>query len=141
MSTARHRSTRVERRPTASLAPHQEAACIPVMNEADYSAFRADVARRGLVCPLEINADGVVLDGRQRLRAARDLRLARVPVRVVAPGDEFEYMLKAALLRRQLTPSQRAALLAETDVYRELKEGGRVRQHANLRQNEVAKLP
>jgi N6-adenosine-specific RNA methylase IME4 len=51
-------------------------------------------------------------------------------------------MLRAAILRRQLTASQRAALAVELQQYRELEADGRARQQANLRQNaEVATLP
>jgi hypothetical protein len=51
-------------------------------------------------------------------------------------------MLRAAILRRQLTASQRAALAVELQQYRELEAEGRARQRANLRQlAEVATLP
>jgi N6-adenosine-specific RNA methylase IME4 len=112
------------------------------MPEAEYEAFRADVEAHGILVPLEITAAGVVLDGRQRLRAARELGQETVPVRVVAAEDELDYMLRAAIFRRQLSPSQRAALVVELVQYRELREQGRKRQRANLRQSsEEATLP
>jgi N6-adenosine-specific RNA methylase IME4 len=112
------------------------------MAEASYRSLRADIERRGLQVPLEINAAGVVLDGHVRLRAARELDLERLPVRVVAPTDEVEYLLLAALQRRQLSPSQRAALAVELDHYREARAAGKQRQLANLKgQPEVAVLP
>jgi N6-adenosine-specific RNA methylase IME4 len=112
------------------------------MREADYVAFRDDVGTRGIVVPLEVTAEGIVLDGRQRLRAARDIRLDAVPVRVVKAEDELDYMFRAAIMRRQLTPSQRAALVVERDEYLGLEEGARDRQRANLAQTpEGATLP
>jgi N6-adenosine-specific RNA methylase IME4 len=112
------------------------------MPEEDYQAFRADVGARGLRVPIEINDENVVLDGRQRLRAARDLGHESVPIRVVETADELDYMLRAALLRRQLNASQCAALVVEFEGYDELRTEGRERQRANLRQaSEVATLP
>jgi hypothetical protein len=65
-----------------------------------------------------------------------------VPVRVVAPAHEVAYMLLAALRRRQLSPSQRAALALELDEIEQASKQGRARQLANLRPDaEVAMLP
>jgi N6-adenosine-specific RNA methylase IME4 len=82
------------------------------------------------------------LDGHQRLRAACELGLDRLSVRVVAPDDEVVYLLLAALRRRQLTASQKAALALELVSYEELRAQARVRQRQNLLQHtEVATLP
>ena len=67
---------------------------------------------------------GVVLDGRQRLRAARELGLESVSVRVVEVADQLDYMRRAAVLRRQLNASQRAALVVEFERYGELRAEG-----------------
>jgi len=102
-----------------------------------------DIRRRGLLVPLEITKMNVVLDGHLRLRAATELGLEQVPVRLVAPPDQVEYMLLAALQRRQLTPSQRAALVVELEQYRQRRSGRGKRRLANLRGQpvEVATLP
>jgi hypothetical protein len=42
-------------------------------------------------------------------------------VRVIAPDDEVVYLLGAALNRRHLTASQRAALAVELDQYQQAK--------------------
>ena len=132
----------IELRKPAELTAHADAARIPVMAEGDYGAFRADVEERGVRVPLEVTEAGVLLDGRQRLRAACELALATVPVMIVAPADELDYMLRAAVLRRQLTASQRAALAVELRAYDELRSQARERQRANLEKNpEVAALP
>jgi N6-adenosine-specific RNA methylase IME4/ParB-like chromosome segregation protein Spo0J len=135
-------SNRSATRASALLKPHREAARIPLMAEDEYEAFRADIKARGIRVPLEVTSGDVVLDGRQRLRAARELGLARVPVRVVEVADPLEHMLLAALIRRQLNASQRAALVLELKRYRLLRAQARERQLANLRQGaEVATLP
>ena len=121
---------------------HERTELVPRMAEGAYEAFRRDIEARGLQVPLEITKDGVVLDGRERLRAVRELGLDSVPVRVVAPSDEVGYMLLAAIERRQLSASQRAALVVELDRYRQERDEGKRRRLQNLRQNaEVAKLP
>ena len=132
-----------EQRRPETLRPHEHAALLPPMSNEQYRSFRADVERRGLLVPLEINADNVILDGLARLRAAHELGLKLVPVRVVRPDDELEYALLAAIERRQLSASQRAALAVDLQQYRDAQEAARKRQLANLRNHgdEVAKLP
>jgi len=77
----------------------------------EYALFLSDVAEHGITMPLDITSAGVVLDGRHRLQAALQTDQRRVPVRVVSPKDEVAYLVRQAVLRRQLTPSQRAAII------------------------------
>jgi len=112
------------------------------MQAIEWRSFLADVKERGIVTPLEITSEGVVIDGRHRLRAACELGLYEVPVRVVEPEDEVSHMLLAALSRRQLSPSQKAALVVELKQHQRTRAQGLEHQRANLRQNtEVATLP
>jgi N6-adenosine-specific RNA methylase IME4/ParB-like chromosome segregation protein Spo0J len=129
-------------RPLDALRAHERSELVPRMSAEAYRAFSDDIGARGIIVPLEITSEDVVLDGRERLRAAGELGLELVPVRIVAPEDEVEFMLLAALERRQLSPSQRAALAVELGRYRELRVEGKRRQRANLRRStEVAELP
>lgn len=84
-----------------------------------------------------------MLDGRMRHRAALDLGFESVPVRIVEPPDEVEYMLLSALHRCHLKPSQRAALALELREYRERAVQAETRKRANLRNSgvDVAALP
>jgi N6-adenosine-specific RNA methylase IME4 len=131
--------------PLDRLSAHPRSALVPALTDKEYRAFRSDVAERGLQVPLAITSDGVVLDGHQRLRAATELGLETVPVGIVAPADEIEYMLLAALRRRQLSPSQLGALVVELLEVRQASAQASRRSQANLRQGqacpEVAKLP
>jgi len=93
---------------------HPLAHLIPDMRGSEWQDFYTDIALRGIKVPPEVLADGTVLDGRHRLKAALQLAMKEVPI-VDAPlnGDKPEvYMLKAALLRRHLTDSQRAIMAA-----------------------------
>ncbi|MHB8324796.1 MAG: DNA methyltransferase [Candidatus Dormibacteria bacterium] len=99
----------------ATLVDHPLAAVVPEMRPAEWRAFLEDVRERGVLEPLRLAPDGVtVLDGRHRLRAARELGLEAVPSApaLCEPGDEASYMLRAALHRRHLSDDQRAILAA-----------------------------
>lgn len=94
------------------LKPHPLAHLIPDMRPSEWQDFYTDIALRGIKVPLEVLADGTVVDGRHRLKAALELAMKKVPV-VDAPlnGDKPEvYMMKAALLRRHLTDDQRKCI-------------------------------
>ncbi len=87
---------------------------IPDMRPNEWQDFYTDISLRGIKVPLEILADGTVLDGKHRLRAAIQLGMIEVPV-VDAPLNDDSpeaYMLKAAVLRRHLTDDQRAIIAA-----------------------------
>ncbi len=133
----------IELRPTGSLRPHPQADEVPAATGEEYRALCADIGKHGLQQPLDVTNDGRVLDGHLRLRAALELGLDQVEVHPVAPADELDYMLRAALLRRQLTPSQRAAVAAKLVDLGELRAAARERSLANLRHGdpEVATLP
>jgi N6-adenosine-specific RNA methylase IME4 len=113
------------------------------MTVAEDAALLADVAERGFQVPLDITREGVLLDGRHRHGIALVLGLELVPVRIVDPPDEVEYMLLAALQRRQLSESQRAALAVELDEYRTRRDEAAARKRANLRNSgvDVASMP
>jgi N6-adenosine-specific RNA methylase IME4 len=133
----------LEVRSPGALRGHPEAARVPSMTVDEAGALEVDIAERGIQVALEITEAGVVLDGRHRHRVAVVLGLKEVPVRVVDPPDEIEYMLLAAFQRRHLTASQRAALVLELDEYRQHRDEAATRKQANLRNSvvDVADLP
>ena len=63
-------TTAVELRPVASLQPHPRACELPRLTDNEYLTLRDDIACRGVQVPLEVTADGTVLAGHARLRAA-----------------------------------------------------------------------
>src|SRR5262249_44720623 len=84
-----------------------------------YAGFLADVQARGVKVPLElIPGTQTVIDGRTRLRAAREAGLKSVPVVDADLNGEGPtvYMLRAAVSRRHLSSSQRAALAVEIEA-------------------------
>jgi N6-adenosine-specific RNA methylase IME4 len=131
------------RAPTTTLRLHEQAALVPEHSAAQYAGLRSSIEKLGIHVPLDVTEDDVVLDGRARLAVARELRHEHVPVRVVAPDDCVAYIVQAAMERRHLTQSQRAALAVRYADYQALRDEGRARSRANLRQydSEVATLP
>ena len=124
--------------PTASLSEHPAARLLPGLGEREYAALRQGVRAQGILVPLEITAEGLVLDGRHRLRLALELGIARLPVRVVTPRDEVEHMLLSTLQRRHLGQSQKACLAVELHHHQQagdpqavatLPPAGRYRDH------------
>jgi site-specific DNA-methyltransferase (adenine-specific) len=85
-------------------APYQ---LLPRLADAEYAALKADIARHGVLVPVEVDEADLVLDGHHRLAAAEELGLAAVP-RIVRPGlseaEKHEHVLRLNLLRRQLGP-------------------------------------
>jgi N6-adenosine-specific RNA methylase IME4/ParB-like chromosome segregation protein Spo0J len=127
---------------TNELRLHQRAEIVPEMSAEEYAPFVADIAERGILSPLEVTAAGVILDGRARLRAARELGFDHVPTRIVEPEDEAEHMLRSALRRRHLSASQKAALALELADYHLVRQQADQRRRANLRQaTDVATSP
>ena len=90
------------RRPPSDLQPHPHADVIPGLTGQELAALHADITAHGLRVPLEITADGLVLDGRARLQIARQLNLAQLPVVVIDPAEPVAHMLRAALHRQHL---------------------------------------
>jgi N6-adenosine-specific RNA methylase IME4 len=103
---------------TVLLHPHPAVELVPEMAADEWQAFKSDIVQRGILQPLEVLKDNVVVDGRHRLRAARELKLARVPVRLVEPPDVVEHILLAASRRRNLSAGQLAALAVELELHR-----------------------
>ena len=107
--------------PTDALVLHPDAALVPQMPKDQYEVFLKDVKARGILVPIELVPGTVtVIEGRTRLRAAKDAGIQMVPTVPADAGQisrdgETVYMIRAAFLRRQLTSGQRAALAVELE--------------------------
>lgn len=81
---------------------------LPPLPEEQYEALKADIARHGVLVPVELDAaTGEVLDGHHRVRACSELGLPFPPTirRELASAEErTEHALRLNLLRRQLGP-------------------------------------
>ncbi len=90
--------------PPEALAAYQ---ILPPLGPDAYAALKADIARHGVLVPVELDEAGRVLDGHHRLRAAQELGLAEVPTLVrggLSEEEKREHALRLNLLRRHLGP-------------------------------------
>lgn len=124
---------------------HPAADIFPLLEGDAYDSFKADVKANGLRFPIVLY-EGKVLDGRNRLRACRDLG---IEPKTVSPAikDPVAFVVSANLARRHLDESQRAMcaarlvpMLAEEARERQ-REGGREKGGANLRQADGSRAP
>jgi len=95
------------------LHPHQY--LIPPMSEEDYNNLKEDIKRNGILQPIDITYNNVILDGHHRVKAAKELGIKEVEVRIpeLLYVDEDEYLISVAMNRRHLTEGQKAVLANE----------------------------
>jgi hypothetical protein len=104
----------------------------------EFQKLKNDIQLHGQQEPIVLSQDGtVLLDGRHRLRACRELRFQPRVERfcqiggVTSPASEADFIWSKNVLRRHLTDDQRAALgLKWADTIREaakqrMKDGGK----------------
>lgn len=114
-------------RSSLDMKVHPAADIVPLLEGEAYEALKTDIRQNGQQLPIALWM-GEVLDGRNRLRACRDLGISPLvhELRSLPAESPTMYVLSANLHRRHLTPSQLAMV------------GARARQHfdaeAKLRQ-------
>jgi hypothetical protein len=74
--------------PVSDLGTHWAARNMPDMRPEEWEAFLDDVKTHGVKDPLTVQKEGFALDGRHRLKAARECGQETVPVRVVDLSEE-----------------------------------------------------
>jgi hypothetical protein len=94
----------VESKPVSELSVHPEAQRLPEWptDHPRFKAFTDDVRRRGIQQPILIDHEGRILDGRMRLRAAKQLRIDELMCVVIA-DDVINAILQSLLQRRHYT--------------------------------------
>jgi N6-adenosine-specific RNA methylase IME4 len=101
--------------------------------ENEKKALRDDIERRGILVPLLVTADGLLLDGHRRLSAAKELEIEKVPV-CILPGDseELDWWKSTTravnLWRRHLNEAARALLATSLLKYEEKRAQERKRE-------------
>lgn len=93
---------------------HPVAALFPMMSDEELDDLAADIKDNGLVHPIVLDGDGVLIDGRNR-QAACD-RVGVEPRYEMLPegADPVTFILSSNINRRHLTKGQRAMALAKT---------------------------
>ena len=91
-----------------------EAPVLPPLPPQEYAQLRDSIRERGVLQPLLITADHVLIDGHERWKAIQELGLTKYPLRVVGNLDDAERKELAIRLnveRRHLSRAERQRLL------------------------------
>lgn len=110
--------------PATRPAPHKAAVVLPALSDTQYEALKADIAARGVMVPVEVDADtGEILDGAHRQRACGELGIDTpiIERRFDTDAERVAHALKLNLLRRQLSDE------AWSDAFEQLAEARGVR--------------
>jgi ParB-like nuclease domain len=101
---------------------HPVASLFPLMTGEELEELARDITANGLLHPLVVDAEGQLIDGRNRLAACE---IAKVEPRFeqLNGRDPLAYIVSANLNRRNLTKGQQAMALAM--IYPEPEKGGR----------------
>ena len=92
---------------------------LPPLSDDEFASLKADIRAHGVLVPIELDTDGVMLDGHHRLLAWTELRAEGVRLpdypRIVRAGlsddDKVAHVLALNLARRHLTAKQRAEVV------------------------------
>lgn len=87
---------------------------MPPLAAEEYEELKNDIARRGVMVPVEFDEDGNVLDGHHRLRICEELGITDYPKVIRAGMSEEEkrtHARKLNMARRQLNREQRQELI------------------------------
>lgn len=148
--------TEVQTVELASLESHPWQLNVPNLTGKDWHIFYKDVSERGIQEPISVSTrtgKPVIVDGHQRVRAAREMGLTHVSaiVRTFADeGEEVTFLAGAARFRRHLNDFQRVEIGKAYETYFRPKaeearkagnsRGGQGKSSANLPKSSDDKL-
>ena len=110
-------------------AAHPLAELFPLLEGEEFEDFKRDIARNGLLEPITL-LGGLILDGRNRYRACRELGIEPVTVEWSGPGDAAAYVCSRNLHRRHLSVGRRAMIAASLATLGEGRPGETARIRA-----------
>ena len=82
------------------------------MTDAELADLAEGIATNGLVHPIVVDADGALIDGRNRLRACEIAGVEPEFAELNGHGDADAFIVPANLARRNLSKGQQAIALA-----------------------------
>ena len=91
---------------------HEAADLFPLIEGQEFKDLVESIRRNGLHEPIEVTADGKLLDGRNRFRACLLADVAPRFITFRGPGTAFKRVVVRNLHRRHLTTSQRSMIAA-----------------------------
>lgn len=92
-------------------------ALVPEMTSSEYASFTESIKQFGIKVPIHVRSDMVLLDGRHRLRAARELGIERIDVIIHSFDKEASvaFVRDTAVERRSLTAAQRIDVVLKSE--------------------------
>lgn len=122
---------------TSQLSEHsKQAEYSPQMSKKKWREFVASVAKEGILQPIVVTKGFRVIDGKHRLKAAKELGIESVRVIIEdIPEDKIPaYITETKLNRDDLKSGQKAAMVIRL-FYEELAQEAKANSLANLKQN------
>lgn len=120
---------------------HPAAMLLPLMPEERFAELRRDIERNGLMEPITLSHDGLIVDGRHRYRACREAGVEPQFKTLPDGADVVGFVFSKNLMRRDLTPSQRAmAVIAMKDLVAQLQKESKKRMRSGMMSPELARL-
>src|SRR4051812_25489641 len=90
---------------------HPVASLFPMLDDDELDDLARDIREHGLIHPIVLNTDGMLIDGRNRLEACSRARID--PTYTIFDGDPIPYILSSNVARRHLSQGQRAMAVAK----------------------------
>jgi ParB family chromosome partitioning protein len=82
-----------------------------------FETLTEDIKKRGILVPLILKENGMLLAGHNRLKIAFEINVERVPVQYIigelTESQEREFLFKDNILRRQLTAKEKEFIIRE----------------------------
>jgi hypothetical protein len=131
---------------------HPAAAVFPMMQGNEFDELKSSIRKSGVMHPVVVH-QGKVIDGRNRLAAWQDVYRSRLCNMTASEMDErpptvewqpvdgdtvADYVMRANVHRRQLTPDQRAAAVVRLAALVEQEAVGRVERSQFKKGNKAA---
>jgi hypothetical protein len=110
---------------------HPAASMFPLLEGQDYEDLRNSIEAYGLLKAIVL-LDGVLLDGRNRLKACLELEIEPRVVQYTGKLDPVDYILVSNVDRRHLTEDARSAICTKISAWR-------IEQRNAARQKEAGK--
>ena len=117
----------------ANLRPHPlQDVIYGDLSPSEFAALKQDIQHHGIRQPVEVTKDGVLVDGKHRVRALRELGIEEVDAIIVEAENEEaieERFVTANLLRRQSDPVTKARAIQQLAKIESRRIGIRIDLH------------
>lgn len=122
-----------------SVEVHPVADALPMIKGAAWDEFVEDIRANGLKNPIDLLPDGRVIDGRNRLKACRQLGIE--PIYRTVTEDPTTYVMTMNIHRRNLDASRKSALAVSIMAHTEAAKAAKRKALGSSRGGSAKVLP